>query len=599
MADKHRSRAFVSPEGFENLSRRGMPLYVARMLPMATVLALVLACTSAKDRQPADSNADDTGALPCPGDRKYETFYPDDDDDGYGRKNEPLEACQPTPSGYTLRPDDCDDTNPAAHPDQQEDCATDFDDDCDGTINLPVGVNLANCTDFYVDTDADGFGNAAEGECLCAPDETHVATAPADCDNRDAKVFLGTPTCVELEPKVWTGRVDGAKGTAPIGAYVFAADVDADGVRDAVLGDPDANKGAGALFVVLAPFTGTVALDDATVIRIDGSADAALGSGFVGPAPFVGSGAEVVAQTGAGLLVLDATSFLAEGIASPVATISNATVPTVLGDQDGDGLVELLAACETCGLAGEGAVYVVSDPPAGSSDAADVAVAEITGREDGELEHVAVADAGDMNGDGLADLAIGAPESAGGQGAAYVFLAPYDVTATLDGADSELAPDDLDIELGWELVGQADFDDDGYADLAVGSKRHGMNGGVFVLNGPPSSAKSGVDSDAILRGHPGDGHGFSMAVLDRAGPDAIAVGAPSAAFAAAEAGSVTVLVGPLSGNYNTQTDGVSLVQTASASDFGSAMATMDGADLLIGADESMEVYLVPAATFGL
>jgi hypothetical protein len=247
-----------------------------------------------------------------------------------------------------------------------------------------------------------------------------------------------------------------------------------------------------------------------------------------------------------------------------------------------------------------GEVYLISDPPAGSSTAADLAVARISGTLDGELERAALADAGDMNADGFRDIAIGAPESAGGAGAAYVFLGGQAAEATLADADAVLSPDDLDLDLGWELAGPADYDDDGYDDLAVGSKRHGMNGGVFVMSGPPVSATSGVDATAIIRGYEGDTHGFTLSVLRvGVGPDALAVGAPSAGFAAHEAGTVTVLVGPLSGNYYIQTDGVSLVQTAETSAFGSGLATVGLTDLLVGASDSDSAYVVPGAVFGL
>jgi hypothetical protein len=225
------------------------------MLRLALPLALSIACKG-KDETEDSQRPDDSGALPCPGNRPYETFYPDDDADGYGRTDDALEACQPAPEGYALRPDDCDDTNPDAHPDGQEDCATAFDDDCNGTINQPAGVNLLNCTHFFVDTDADAFGNADDSVCLCEPDKTHTASAPGDCDDRDPKVHLGTPTCVALEEKVWTAQVEGTD----IGEYVFAAELDEVAGDEIVIGSPDANGDAGALFLLRSTSTGTIDL---------------------------------------------------------------------------------------------------------------------------------------------------------------------------------------------------------------------------------------------------------------------------------------------------------------------------------------------------
>src|SRR4030095_4044822 len=229
---------------------------------------------SGKNETPDSQEPDDTGA-PCPGDRPYETYYLDADGDGYGltEDDDPLQACQ-QPEGYSLRDGDCDDTNPDAHPDQPEDCATAFDDDCDGTINQPTGVNLLSCTYFSVDTDADGFGNAGDSLCLCEPDETHTASSGGDCDDRDAKVHLGTPTVVSLDDKIWTARIDGTD----IGEYVFAAELDEVAGDELVIGSPDANDGAGAFFLLRSTSTGTIDLEKkgAPVIQIDGDKGARL-----------------------------------------------------------------------------------------------------------------------------------------------------------------------------------------------------------------------------------------------------------------------------------------------------------------------------------
>ncbi len=196
------------------------------------------ACIHPTNRRTTASRPDDTGALPCPGDRPYETFYPDDDGDGYGRTEEPLEACQPTPSGYALRPDDCDDTNADVHPDQKEDCATDFDDDCDGTINQPTGVNLANCTDYFVDTDADGFGNARRQRSACATRTRRTRR------RRRATATTATPRSTWGRRPAWRSsrrsgrRGSTAQGRRPIGDYVFAANLDAVAGGRGVLGDP-------------------------------------------------------------------------------------------------------------------------------------------------------------------------------------------------------------------------------------------------------------------------------------------------------------------------------------------------------------------------
>jgi len=85
------------------------------------------------------------------------TWYADDDGDGYGKDDETLQACD-APEGYAESPGDCDDDDPAFHPDAVEDDCTDPSDyNCDGSV-------------AYADDDADGFA------------------ACEDCDDADASI---------------------------------------------------------------------------------------------------------------------------------------------------------------------------------------------------------------------------------------------------------------------------------------------------------------------------------------------------------------------------------------------------------------------------
>jgi hypothetical protein len=64
------------------------------------------------------------------------TFYADADADGYGDLSQPTDACA-QPTGASATGDDCDDTNPAIHPNAEEtDCADPIDYNCDGVYGL-------------------------------------------------------------------------------------------------------------------------------------------------------------------------------------------------------------------------------------------------------------------------------------------------------------------------------------------------------------------------------------------------------------------------------------------------------------------------------
>ncbi len=117
------------------------------------------------------------------------TYYADQDDDGYGGTGaSTVQACSP-PDGYSASSTDCNDGNPAIHPDADEVC-NDLDDDCDGTIDedLPTWT-------YYQDADGDTFGDPDTPLDRCGPPPGHVEDH-TDCDDSLASVHPGaTEVC--------------------------------------------------------------------------------------------------------------------------------------------------------------------------------------------------------------------------------------------------------------------------------------------------------------------------------------------------------------------------------------------------------------------
>jgi hypothetical protein len=98
------------------------------------------------------------------------TYYQDSDDDGYGNPQAPLLSCVPIP-GYITDNTDCDDTNPAVHPNATEICDG-LDDNCDGipdegNPDLLYAYTVIGINDVYMKTNtvqAGGVGLTGSGK---------------------------------------------------------------------------------------------------------------------------------------------------------------------------------------------------------------------------------------------------------------------------------------------------------------------------------------------------------------------------------------------------------------------------------------------------
>ena len=102
-------------------------------------------------------------------------FYPDLDGDGYGA-GASVAACVPPP-GYVANTSDCDDNASAVRPGGIEVCNS-RDDDCDAEID----EGAINPRDWYLDADADGWGDAAQTTAACAVPAGYTGR-PGDCDD--------------------------------------------------------------------------------------------------------------------------------------------------------------------------------------------------------------------------------------------------------------------------------------------------------------------------------------------------------------------------------------------------------------------------------
>jgi hypothetical protein len=236
--------------------------------------------------------------------------------------------------------------------------------------------------------------------------------------------------------------------------------------------------------------------------------------------------------------------------------------------------------------------------PAAAQDETPFAF-RIVGEGGGDTFGWSVAPAGDVDGDGHADVLVGAPSNdafAGFSGRAYLFLGPFDGSdLQAANADAVVTPEAFGDNLGI-AVGAGDLNDDGVNDVVVGARGNdgaGIQAGrAYVFFGPIAGggAVPAVQADVIISGVAFDELGSAIAAgddLNGDGADDLALGAT---FAGASAGQASVFFGPLSpGRLSVADADVLLTGIVFAENFGDALTTDadlsgDGRpDLVVGA----------------
>ncbi len=171
-----------------------------------------------------------------------------------GTTNSTINACDVTPEacdedgdGYKPSEGDCDDNDSTVNPASVESC-NGRDDNCDGQIDEGVG------SDWYADTDEDGFGDREAGIIACEQPEGYVENL-TDCDDTSAVRFPGNPEVCDGIDNNCDSVVDEGVTTT------FYADADGDAYGDAatavdacevpdgyVLDNTDCNDGTAKAF---------------------------------------------------------------------------------------------------------------------------------------------------------------------------------------------------------------------------------------------------------------------------------------------------------------------------------------------------------------
>ncbi len=300
-----------------------------------------------------------------------------------------------------------------------------------------TGESVGACAGYSLaaagDVNGDGFGDIIVG--------ASALSLSYSSDEGAAYLVLGSksPTGFPLSyaEARFLGDVDSNAGTSVAGV----GDTDGDGLDDIVVG---------------AATSDTAAADAGTAYLVLGTA----------------SPADIQLSTGA---IAFSGESEGDGAGGAVAGV---------GDFNGDGFDDTLVGAAGCDIAGEnsGAVYLVFGATAivgGSLSSAD---ARLAGEAAGNLAGDSVSGAGDVNGDGFADLIVGAQRAdvvEDQSGAAYVvFGGPVVGDMSLADADVRFAGVVGGDAAGNAVGGGGDIHGDGFSDLLIGAPNAGEGTGA-------------------------------------------------------------------------------------------------------------------------
>ena len=362
-----------------------------------------------------------------------------------------------------------------------------------------AGAEFGRAVSTAGDVNGDGYADVIVGSPLFANGQAGEGRA---------FLYRGSASGLSSTPQ-WTDESN--KAFAEFGFAVgTAGDVNGDGYADVIVGARSYDNGQnneGRAFVYLGNVSGSptsswtaesnqadaefgFAVGTAGDVNGDGYADVIVGaSGF--DSPEIGEGRAFVYHGSASALVPELSLQSSLPVDTPQASAYFGTSVSGAGDVNGDGYSDVIVGApgDQNGQTDEGRAYLYLGPYVGPGGSGPAWTAESD--QAGANLGASVAGAGDVNGDGYADVIVGAPFFANGQtdeGRAYLYLGSASGLATTPAWIAE--SDQAGANLGTSVAGAGDVNGDGHADVLIGAPSYDNGetdeGRIFLYLGSPS-----------------------------------------------------------------------------------------------------------------
>ncbi|MBN1334653.1 MAG: FG-GAP repeat protein [Deltaproteobacteria bacterium] len=460
----------------------------------------------------------------------------------------PVDADQ---DGWTVGEGDCDDADPDVHPEAEEICGDGVDNNCNGSADgcgLWGDVSLAEAgARLDGEGDLDLAGDALTFvQDLTGDGHPDLVVGGAD---RSASVYLVSGLDVQSASLSEADAILRGSGTTG-SAVADGGDLNQDGSDELLAGEP------GGVYVISGPLSGEQPIGDVSVYLV-GDADDNAGTSVAGGR-----------------------------------------------DVSGDGLPDLVVGARFADDGGvdAGMAYILYGPIL-EPKTLEEADASLRGEDARDLAGLPVALAGDVDGDGIGDVLVGAEGAAAHgkwTGAAYLVLGPIKGLVDLSDADARIPGEDERTSTGAALAGLGDLDGDGRDEFAVaapsGDGEAADSGVVYVFLDPPQGSATVADAQVRIDGvQGGENAGSSLAAgdVDGDGVRDLLAGAPRHSADEEWAGGAYLVYGPLQQSGTFALSGAVLLGEAYNEVAGCAVAS--GTDL--DADGYDEV-LVGASQYG-